>query len=183
MSNLKKILAIILISTFFNNSSFSENKNVAYDFTFKDINGTIHDLKQHEGKVLLMVNVASKCGFVNQYENLQDLYSEYKKKGLVIIGLPSNDFGSQEPGSNSEIKNFCESNFGITFPIMEKINIIGDQQHPFYKWAIQTYGKSALPKWNFYKILINKNGQVEEVYNSLTNPKSEKIINKLKEML
>ena len=183
MLNLKKILSTFLISSFFCSTSFSVNKNLAYDFSFKEINGKPYSLNQHKGKVLLIVNVASQCGFVNQYEDLQDLYDEYQKKGLVIIGLPSNDFGSQEPGTNKEIKDFCETKFGITFPMMEKINITGDQQDPFFKWAINSYGSSALPKWNFYKILINKNGQIVEVYNSLTNPKSQKITKKLKELL
>lgn len=155
----------------------------AYDFSFNNINEKKYFLKQHKGKVLMVVNVASQCGFTKQYADLQKLHEEYKNQGLILIGIPSNDFGNQEPGSNKEIKNFCETNFGITFPIMEKTSILGKNRHPFYNWVKENYGKSGIPKWNFYKILINKDGQVEEVYSSLTKPRSSKIINKLKKIL
>ena len=138
---------------------------------------------QYKGKVILVVNVASRCGFTKQYADLQKLYDENKSKGLIIIGVPSNDFGNQEPGSNKEIKNFCETNFGITFPIMAKTNILGDTGHPFYKWVEENYGKSGVPKWNFYKVLINRSGKIEDVYSSITNPSSKKIKNKINSIL
>jgi glutathione peroxidase len=106
----------------------------------------------------LLVNVASNCGFTKQYSELQTLYENYKDKGLVIIGVPSNQFGGQEPGDNNEIKDFCETNFNITFPIMNKFDVKGDKAHPIYVWAKKNYGKSAVPKWNFHKILINTEG-------------------------
>jgi len=136
-----------------------------------------------KGKTILLVNVASKCGFTKQYDELQKLYEEYQDKGLVIIGVPSNQFGSQEPGSETEIKDFCETNFNITFPMTSKYDVKGDKAHPIYLWAKETYGKSAVPKWNFHKILINKDGIIEDTFVSFTNPLSKKIINKLEQVL
>ena len=179
----KKILILILMFPFFSVNAKANYKDLAYNFSFKDINNQEYSLQQHKGKVLLIVNVASQCGFTKQYADLQKLHEEYKNEGLVLIGVPSNDFGNQEPGSNSEIKSFCETNFGITFPIMGKTLVLGKDQHPFYKWVADNYGKSGIPKWNFYKILINKDGKIEEVYNSLTNPKSSKIVKKIKDIL
>ena len=117
-----------------------------------------------------MVNVASNCGFTKQYDDLQKLYDNYKDKGLIVVGIPSNQFGAQEPGKNSEIKDFCETNFNITFPMTSKYDVKGDNAHPIYLWAKETYGNSTIPKWNFHKILINKDGKVEDTYASFTNP-------------
>ena len=184
MQTTKKLLIFFFIMfSFFSTKADANYKNLAHNFSFKDINDKEYSLQQHKGKTMLIVNVASQCGFNKQYSDLQKLHEEYKDKGLVLIGIPSNDFGNQEPGSNSEIKSFCETNFGITFPIMSKTLVLGKDQHPFYKWVENNYGKSGIPKWNFYKILINKQGKIEEVYNSLTNPKSSKIVKKLKEIL
>ena len=107
---------------------------------------------------------------------MQKLWVNYEKKGLVVIGVPSNNF-RQEPGTNKEIKQFCESNFNITFPIAEKINVIGENAHPFFKWAKENHGASAIPKWNFHKIIINKNGKVGETFSSITKPYSKKFLN------
>jgi glutathione peroxidase len=184
MPSIKKTLIVsIIMLSFFSSKVSSKSEQTVYNFFFNDIQEKKYLLSQHKGKVLMVVNVASQCGFTKQYEDLQKLHEEYKDKGLVLIGIPSNDFGNQEPGSNKEIKNFCESNFGITFPIMGKTSVIGKNQHPFYKWVKDNYGKSGVPKWNFYKVLINKNGHVEEVYSSLTKPKSSKIIKKLNKVL
>ena len=131
----------------------------------------------------MLVNVSSNCGFTKQYDDLQKLYDIYKDKGLIVVGVPSNQFGSQEPGTNSEIKDFCETNFNITFPMTSKYDVKGDNAHPIYLWAKNTYGKSAIPKWNFHKILINKNGKIEETYASFTKPMSKKIIKKLEQIL
>lgn len=169
--------------SFFTSKVSSKYDQTAYDFSFNSIQEKKYFLSQHKGKVLMVVNVASQCGFTKQYTDLQKLHEEYKDQGLILIGIPSNDFGNQEPGTNKEIKSFCESNFGITFPIMGKTSILGKNQHPFYKWIEDNYGKSGVPKWNFYKVLINKDGHVEEVYSSLTKPKSSKIIKKLNKIL
>ncbi|MDC0615987.1 glutathione peroxidase [Candidatus Pelagibacter sp.] len=154
-----------------------------FDLSIKNIDGKVIDLIIYKGKTILIVNVASKCGFTKQYTGLQELYDKYNDKGLVVLGIPSNQFGSQEPGSNKEIKNFCETNFNITFPIMDKVNVRGENAHGIYKWAKKNYGQSTIPKWNFHKILINKNGKIEETYASFTKPTSKKITTKIEELL
>ena len=111
------------------------------------------------------------------------LYDKYKDKGLVVIGVPSNQFGSQEPGTNSEIKDFCETNFNITFPLTDKIIVKGDNTHQIYKWAKKNFGKSAVPKWNFHKILINKDGKIHDTYASYVNPMSEKLVKQIESLL
>ena len=148
---------------------------LATDFKFNGINGDEINFKEYAGKIIVVVNVASRCGFTNQYDDLQKLWTEYKNQGLIVVGVPSDNF-NQEPGSNKDIKDFCETNFGITFPITEKLNVIGAEAHPFYKWAKDTYGIGAIPKWNFHKIIINKNGKVSKTFSSITNPSSQKFI-------
>ena len=134
-------------------------------------------------KTVLLVNVASNCGFTKQYSELQELYDKYSEKGLVILGVPSNQFGGQEPGSNDEIKDFCETNFNITFPMTTKIDVKGENAHPIYLWAKENYGNAAVPKWNFHKILINKQGKIEDTYSSFTKPMSKKLTSKIEEIL
>ena len=167
----------------FFNKSISENTKTLYDFIINSINGDEIKLEKFKGKTLLLVNVASKCGFTKQYNDLQNLYDLYKEKGLIIIGIPSNQFGGQEPASESEIKNFCETNFNITFPMTSKYDVKGENSHPIYIWAKETYGSTTIPKWNFHKILINKEGNVEDVFVSFTNPMSKKIIKKVEQIL
>ena len=167
---------------FFNNAS-SNNTKLFYDFEIRSITGDELNITEMKGKTILLVNVASKCGFTKQYDELQQLYDNFKDKGLIVIGVPSNQFGGQEPGSESEIKNFCETNFNITFPMTSKYDVKGDNAHPIYLWAKETYGNSTVPKWNFHKILINKEGKVEDTFVSFTNPLSKKIINKLEQIL
>ena len=167
----------------FLNKSNSDNSKTLFDFKINSINGDELRLADYKGQTLLLVNVASNCGFTKQYDDLQKLYDNYKDKGLVVVGIPSNQFGGQEPGKNSEIKNFCETNFNITFPMTSKYDVKGDNAHPIYLWAKETYGNSTVPKWNFHKILINKNGKVEDTYASFTQPMSKKIIKKLEEIL
>ena len=164
-------------------TSMSENSKTFYDFKITSINGEELNLSIFKDKTILLVNVASKCGFTKQYDDLQKLYDDYKEKGLVVIGIPSNQFGGQEPGSEVEIKNFCETNFNINFPMTSKYEVKGDNAHPIYIWAKETYGKSTVPKWNFHKILINKNGKVEDTFVSFTGPLSNKIIKKLEKIL
>ena len=156
---------------------------IFFDFSIKDINEEELDLSIYKDKTILLVNVASNCGFTKQYDDLQKLYDNYKDKGFVVVGIPSNQFGSQEPGKNSEIKNFCETNFNITFPMTIKYDVKGDNAHPIYVWAKENHGKSAIPKWNFHKILINKNGKIEDTYASFTKPMSKKLLNKIEEIL
>ena len=161
--------------SFFNNLSANYSK-LAYDFQFKSIDGEIIKLSDYKNKVLVIVNVASRCGYTPQYNDLQSLWSEYKDKDVVVIGVPTNNF-KQEPGSNKEIKDFCETNFGINFPMSEKVDVIGKNAHPFYKWAKNNHGIGAIPKWNFHKIIIGKNGKVIDTFASFTKPSSSKFIN------
>jgi len=154
-----------------------------FDLNIKSIDNKVIDLNSFSGKTILLVNVASKCGFTKQYSDLQKLYDDYKNGGLIVIAVPSNQFGGQEPGSNEEIKNFCETNFNINFPITDKVDVKGLNAHEIYKWAERNFGKSTIPKWNFHKILINKEGKIEETFNSFINPISKKIIEKLEKIL
>ena len=155
---------------------------LAHDFKFNNIDGQSINLNDYKGKVIIVVNVASRCGFTKQYDDLQNLWTNYKDKDLIIIGVPTNDF-KQEPGSNAEIKNFCETNFNINFPITEKINVLGKNAHPFYKWAKENFGKGAIPKWNFHKIIIGKNGKVVDTFASITNPSSKKFLNSIEKQI
>ena len=168
--------------SFFNKAIPADIKSL-YDLKINSINGDVLNLSSMKGKTILLVNVASNCGFTKQYDELQNLYEKYQDKGLVIIGIPSNQFGSQEPGSETEIKDFCETNFNITFPMTSKYDVKGDKAHPIYLWAKDAYGKSAVPKWNFHKILINKDGIIKDTFASFTKPLSKKIINKLEQVL
>ena len=149
---------------------------LVYDFEFNSIDGNKIKLSDFKNKVLVVVNVASRCGYTPQYEGLQMLWSNYKNKNLVVIGVPTNNF-NQEPGNNKEIKDFCETNFGINFPMTEKTNVIGKDAHPFYKWAKKNHGIGAIPKWNFHKIVIGKNGKVVDTFASFTKPTSGKFLN------
>jgi glutathione peroxidase len=173
---------ILIMFTFFNKVEAKYEK-LFFDFSIKNINGSIVSLSEYKNKTILLVNVASKCGFTKQYTGLQSLYDNYKDKGLVVIAVPSNQFGGQEPETNEKIKNFCETNFNITFPIMNKNDVKGENAHPIYKWAKENYGKSSIPKWNFHKILINKDGKVQKVFNSFIEPTSKKILNEIELIL
>ena len=172
---MKKILIILLLMFSFINKGNSNYDQLAYDFSFQGIDENLIDLKNYKNKVIVVVNVASRCGFTNQYEDLQNLWTNYKDKNLVVIGVPTNNF-KQEPGSNKDIKDFCETNFNINFPLTKKIDVIGEQAHPFFKWAKNNYGKTAIPKWNFHKIVIGKEGKVVNTFASITNPSSKRFI-------
>ena len=182
LKELKLFLLIIMIS-FLGNNVNADYKELAYIFKFKNLNGGSLNLSEYKGKVIVVINVASQCGFTSQYEDMQKVWEKYQEKNIVILGVPSNDFGQQEPGSNKEIKDFCESKFGITFPMTEKVSVRGPKAHPFYVWARDNYGKSAIPKWNFHKIIIDKNGKVAETFTSLTNPSSKKFIKALEKLI
>ena len=172
----KSLLVFILFMIFFQNTSSAKYEKLAYDFSFNDLDGSKINLSSFKNKVIVIINVASQCGFTNQYEDMQSIWERYQKDGLIIIGIPSNDFGNQEPGSESEIKTFCEAKFGITFPMTEKVIVKGDNAHPFYQWAKDNYGNSAIPKWNFHKIIIDKNGKIADTFASITNPSSKRFI-------
>ena len=167
---------------FFKTSSHAKYEKIFYDFKINSISGDIIDLSEFKGKPVLIVNTASYCGFTKQYEDMQKLWENYREKGLIVLGIPSNSF-NQEKNNNNEVKDFCEVNFNINFPMTEITNVKGDDAHEIYKWAKENHGKSAVPKWNFYKILINKEGKIEDTYASLTNPTSKKIISKIESLL
>ena len=171
----KKIFILFFMFGIFNNVS-ANYSNLAYDFSFDGIDGKIINLSQFKDKVIVVVNVASRCGYTPQYNDLQSLWENYKDKSVVVIGVPTNNF-KQEPGSNKEIQNFCETNFGINFPMTTKLNVIGKNAHPFYTWARKNYGIAAIPKWNFHKIIIGKDGKVINTFASFTKPSSKKFIN------
>lgn len=158
----------------------------AYDFSFTSIDGEDLPLSQFRGKVVLVVNTASECGFTKQYEGLQALYEQYQDRGLVVLGVPSNDFGGQEPGTEAEIKKFCTSKFNVTFPMTEKRVVSGDQADPFYQWA-GAQGVGGLlggkPAWNFHKYVIDRDGKLVGSFGSKTEPQSDKIITLIEQLL
>lgn len=147
----------------------------AHDFAFEAIEGGPLPMTQFQGKAVLVVNTASKCGFTPQYEGLQKLWTAYKDKGLVVLGVPSNDFLGQEPGTNEEIKQFCEMNFAIDFPMTGKVAVTGKDAHPFYQWAREV-DKDAVPRWNFAKFLIGPNGELIGTFGSRTKPDAKELI-------
>jgi glutathione peroxidase len=144
----------------------------AYAFAFDGLTGDEIRLDSYRGHPILIVNTASKCGFTPQYEGLEQLWQNYRPRGLVVIGVPSNDFGGQEPGDAAEIKKFCAINYGVSFPLAAKQVVKGDGAHPFYQWAKTSFGSDAVPKWNFHKILIGVDGRVAKTWSSLTGPGS-----------
>ena len=168
------ILTSLIMFSFFG-SVEAKYEKLFFDLNFKGLNNEIIKLSELKGKTILLVNVASKCGFTKQYSGLQTLYDNYKKRDFLVIGVPSNQFGGQEPGSNEEIKDFCETNFNITFPITDKVDVKGKNAHTIYKWAKENFGNSTVPKWNFHKILINKEGKIQDTFNSFIAPLSDKI--------
>ena len=167
----------------FMKSAEAKYEKIFFDFQINDINDVQLNLLDYKDKTILLVNVASNCGFTNQYSDLQELYDKYKDKGLIVIGIPSNQFGGQEPGSNDEIKDFCETNFNITFPITSKYDVKGNNAHPIYIWAKNNHGNSAIPKWNFHKILINKEGKIVDTFSSFVKPTSKSLVKKIEEIL
>ena len=177
MSKYKLGFYILLFMFTMLNKSLSDNYKTLFDFKINSINGDEINLSEFKGKSLLLVNVASQCGFTKQYKDLQKLYELYKDKNFIILGVPSNQFGGQEPETEKEIKKFCETNFNITFPLTRKYDVKGDNAHPIYLWAKETYGKSAVPKWNFHKIIVDKNGKISNTFTSITKPYSKKFIN------
>ncbi len=142
----------------------------AHDFQFKSIDGDDLPLETYRGKVLVVVNTASECGFTYQYKGLQALWDQYRDKGVVVLGVPSNDFGGQEPGTAGEIKEFCETVFGVDFPLTAKVSVSGKTAHPFYAWAKGAVGQKAVPQWNFHKIVVGQDGRIVDAFPSSVEP-------------
>ena len=177
-----KKLIIIIIMIFFSNVSFAKYEKIFFDYDIDTINGKKISLNEYNNKVILLVNTASYCGFTKQYDGLQILYDKYKSKGLIVLGVPSNSF-NQEKKDEKDIKEFCEVNFNISFPMTSIYEVTGENSHDIYKWAKINHGKSAVPKWNFHKILINKQGKIEDTFSSFTKPNSNKIVSKIEALL
>ena len=178
------LLSLIIISMFsFMNKTFAKYEKIFFDFNINSIDGKNLELSKYRNKAILLVNVASNCGFTKQYSDLQQLWENYEDKGLIVLGVPSNQFGGQEPGTNKEIKKFCEVNFNVNFPMTDKVDVKGTLAHPIFLWAKENYGSSAIPKWNFHKILINKDGKIQDTYLSLTKPTSKKITDEIEKIL
>lgn len=155
----------------------------AHDFSFTAITGEPLPLSAFKGQPVLVVNTASECGFTPQYAELQELYERYGKHGLVVIAVPSNDFGGQEPGTNEAIQSFCQTHYGVNFVLAAKEQVKGANAHPFYAWARQEMGALAAPKWNFHKYLIAPDGKLAEWYASTTSPLAENITTAIEKML
>ena len=167
---------------FFKNSAIANYDKIFYDFNIESISGEIIKLEEYKNKVVLVVNTASYCGFTKQYKDLQELWDKYKSKGLVVIGVPSNSF-NQEKKDDNKVKEFCEVNFNINFPLTTITEVKGKNAHEIFKWAKENHGKSAVPKWNFHKILINKEGRIEDTFASMTKPMSKKLIKTIENIL
>ncbi len=155
----------------------------AHDITFTSIDGEPLPLSGFAGKAILVVNTASLCGFTYQYEGLQTVYDRYRERGLVVLGVPSNDFGRQEPGSEAEIKNFCEVNFNIDFPLTDKQPVKGDDAHPFFRYVAEKLGEKSLPRWNFHKYLIDPEGQLVGAWSSKAEPGGSEITGAIEQAL
>lgn len=155
----------------------------AHLFEFRTIRGEALPLSQFEGRVVLVVNTASRCGLTPQYRELQGLWERYRTRGLVVLGVPSNDFGAQEPGSEAEILSFCEVNYDIDFPLTEKQVVLGETAHPFYRWVVEVAGEAAAPRWNFHKYLIGPEGELVNVYGSRVSPLDAALIKEIEGLL
>lgn len=147
----------------------------AHSFSFTSIEGKAMALSQFKGKAVLLVNTASACGFTPQYKGLEALWRDYKAKGLVVLGVPSNDFGAQEPGSEAEIQEFCQVRFGVDFPLTSKVHVTGGAAHPLYQWIAKELGEGGAPRWNFHKYLIGKDGTLKGAFNSKVAPESAEL--------
>lgn len=168
-------IALTAASIFGGTTADVKSPNI-YEYTVKDINKNEVKLSDYKGKVLLIVNVASKCGFTKQYDGLQEIYEKYKDQGFEVLGFPCNDFGGQEPGSNEEIAEFCSLNFSVSFPMFDKVKVLGDEKDPLFEALTnnRVTGKSNI-KWNFEKFIIDKEGNVVDRFRSITKPEGKKI--------
>ncbi len=163
--------------------SSEQMTKTAHQFSFVAIDGKALPLSKYAGKAVLVVNTASRCGFTRQYADLQYLWKRYQERGLVVLGVPSNDFGGQEPGTEAEIKAFCEVNFDVDFPMTEKTLVKGSGAHPFYRWAGDSFGAMSQPRWNFHKYLITPDGRLVDWFSSVTSPKSGRLLRAVEAVL
>lgn len=186
MTNTKRVIALFLFfvvplfPTVFAETTMSDT---LYTIPFATITGEGLNLGHYKGKVLLVVNVASECGYTPQYEGLEKLYEKYKDKGLVVIGFPSNDFGAQEPGTNEEIMQFCKSKYGVKFPMMAKITVLGESKHLLYQFLTTHAEPKGEVEWNFEKFLIARDGSIAARYNKKVTPEDSTLVGKITELL
>ncbi len=178
----KVIFLLSIVMFFFKTLATANYEKKFYDFSIVSITGETINFKDYKNKAVLLVNTASYCGFTKQYDELQELWDLYKDKGLIVLGVPSNSF-NQEKKTNADVKEFCEINFNINFPLSTITEVKGENAHEIFLWAKENHGKSAVPKWNFHKILINKEGKVEDTFASFTKPMSKKIRLKIEKIL
>ena len=186
-----KIIALTIILFGVTGFFWKSNTNIAltppknfYEIKINDINKHPIKLEDYKNKVVLIVNVASKCGFTAQYEGLQELYDKYKDKNVVILGVPSNDFGNQEPGNEKDILSFCQTNYNVTFPLTEKVHVKSKDQHPLYTFLTQSNPDFSGPvKWNFSKFLVNQEGKVIKRFSSMTKPLSKSITSEIDSLI
>ena len=147
----------------------------AHGFSFTAIDGAALPLSKFKGKAVLVVNTASECGYTPQYKDLEALWKRYRERGLVVLGVPCNDFGAQEPGSEKQIQSFCEVNYGVDFPLTAKARVTGNDAHPFYKWAAEVAGEAAAPRWNFHKYLVGPDGELVAWFPTRTSPAAKDV--------
>jgi glutathione peroxidase len=174
---------LLVFSAFTTEVGASATNSSTHSFNFVSIEGNPLPMASFKGKAVLVVNTASYCGFTKQYEALQELWEHYKARGLIVLGVPSNDFGQQEPGKEEEIKRFCEVNYGIDFPMTSKVKVSGQNAHPFYRWAATRFGPQAKPRWNFHKYLITPDGDLIDWFSTVTNPTSPRILKAIEQIL
>jgi glutathione peroxidase len=155
----------------------------AFDFTFQSLQGKPLALAQFAGKPMVIVNTASKCGFTPQYKALEEVWRSHRDQGLVVLGVPCNDFGGQEPGDAAAIGQFCEIRYGVDFPLTEKVHVRGDDRHPLFQWLAQQGGAWSRPRWNFYKYLIGRDGQLRHWFSSITSPTAGRFTRALGDIL
>jgi len=169
------ILAALFQIFFIPFAAMADDLNTAQAFAFRSIEAPPLPLSSFDGKTVLVVNTSSRCGFTRQYGDLQTVWRRYRDRGLVVLGVPSIDFGDQEPGTAAEIKNFCEVNFDVDFPMVDKVQVKGEKAHSFYRWAAKQLGPKAKPRWNFHKYLIAPDGKLVAWFSTATSPTSSKV--------
>lgn len=179
-----KILLMLFLAIILQPQAMNFEDSI-YDFPFEDIDGNPTSLSEYKGKVLLILNVASKCGYTPQYEGLQAIYEKYQDKGLVIVGFPANNFKGQEPGSEEEIKEFCTLNYGVTFPMSSKVSVIGEDQAPLFEYltSLSNPDFTGDIKWNFEKFLVDRDGNLQRRFRSATKPESKELTEAIEQLL
>jgi glutathione peroxidase len=187
MNRILKLVGAVLIALSATNPAYSKEKQMdqqkLYSFSMKTIDGTMKSLSDYRGKVLMIVNVASKCGHTPQYKQLEEVYEKYKGKGFMILGFPANNFLRQEPGTNDEIKKFCTLNYGVTFDMFSKISVKGGDQDPLYQYLTKESPASGAVTWNFQKYLVDRKGNVIEKYSPGTLPDAKEVTTKIEQLL